>query len=272
MFEGGRMRSPVPGLLIAAAIGLACRSEPKTAEEKKAKGDQILREMSNAVAAVKNFSFTAEVVSEEVGAGGQKTQERHVRNVVVRRPDGFTITTEGGSGLSFWYDGKRATIVSDEKKRWARGPMPPTLDETMDYAAAVYDLKLAWGDLLYSSPYDALMTADTTGGWVGLETIEGKAYDHLSYQHPVVDWEVWVGPTHGVKRLRITYKQDPGQPVTTVTFSNFNLSPKLDEDTFTAKVPEGYERIRLARRDSDLHPVETADAGDAAAASPTPTR
>ena len=48
--------------------------------------------------------------------------------------------------------------------------------------------------------------------------------------------------------------------MTTVTFSNFNLSPKLDEDTFTAKVPDGYERIRLARRDSDLAPVETADA------------
>ena len=155
------MISPVPVLLIAAAVGLACRSEPKTAEEKKAKGDQILREMSNAVAAVKNFSFTAEVVSEQVGRWRPEDPGRDVSG---------TSWCDGRTASPFddrrrlresaaWYDGKSATIVSDDKKRWARGPMPPTLDEAMDYAAAVYDLKLAWGDLLYSSPYDALMTA-----------------------------------------------------------------------------------------------------------------
>ena len=36
----------------------------------------------------------------------------------------------------------------------------------MDYAAAVYDLKLPWADLLYSSPYDALTYAETP--WVSL--------------------------------------------------------------------------------------------------------
>ena len=43
------MTARISILLVAAALGLACRSEPKTAEEKKAKGDQILREMSNAL-------------------------------------------------------------------------------------------------------------------------------------------------------------------------------------------------------------------------------
>ena len=129
--------------------------------------------------------------------------------------------------------------------------------------------KLPWADLLYSSPYDALMSADTTGGWVGVETIEGKKYDHLSYQNPVVDWEVWVGrEKHGVKQLKITYKQDPGQPVTRVSFKDQNFSPTVDENTFTAKVPDGYTRIRLARRDSDLAPVETADEDPSPAASP----
>jgi len=257
---------------LAAALGMACRgSEPRTAEEKKAKGDQILREMSSTLAGVKNFSFTAEEVSEKVGPGGQKTQEKIVRRVVVRRPDGFTFRTEGGLGLTVWYDGKKATIVSDEKKRWARGAMPPTLDEMLDYAAAVHDLKLPWADLLYSSPYEALVSPDTTGGWVGVETIEGKPHDHLSYQNPVVDWEIWVGrERRGVERLKITYKLDPGQPVTLVTFKDENLAPTVDENTFTAQVPDGYTRIRLARRDSDLAPVETADEAASPAASPAP--
>ena len=120
--------------------------------------------------------------------------------MVVRRPDGFTFRTEGGLGATVWYDGKRATILSNEKKLWARGPMPPTLDEMLDYVAAVHDLKLPWADLLYSSPYDALMSPDTTGGWVGVETIDGKPYDHLAYQNPVVDWEIWVGRERARRR------------------------------------------------------------------------
>ena len=221
-------------LTVAAALGLACKgSEPKTAEEKKAKGDQILREMSSALAGVKNFSFTAEEVSEKVGPGGQKTQEKLVRRVVVRRPDGFFFQTEGGHGTTVWYDGKKATIISDEKKLWARGSMPPTLDETLDYAAAVYDLKLPWADLLYSSPYDALVSPDTTGGWVGVETIDGQPCDHLSYQNPVVDWEIWVGRDEAWRQAAEDHVQAGSRSARhAVSFRDQNLSPKVDEKHF----------------------------------------
>jgi hypothetical protein len=271
--EEANMTTRISILSVAAALGLACAAPgPKTPEEKKAKGDQILREMSTSLSAVKTFSFTAEEVSEKVGTGGQKTPVTLVRHVTVRRPDGFTFKTEGGAGTTFWYDGTHATIVSDEKKLYARGPMPKTLDETLDYAAAVYDLRLPWADLLYGSPYEALVSADTTGGWVGTEKIEGTDCDHLSYQNPVVDWDIWVTQArHGVKRLQITYKEDPGKPVTRVTFKDENLAPTVDASTFTAKVPEGYTRIHLARRDSDLAPIETADAAPAPEASPAST-
>jgi hypothetical protein len=256
--------------LATAALGLACSSGPRTPEEKKARGDELLRQMSQTLAAGKVFSFTAEEQSDTVRPGGQKSQVRRVRHVVVRRPDGFSVKTEG-EGPSFWYDGQRATFVNPDKKRWARARVPPTLDEMLDYVAAVYDLRLPWADLMYSSPYDALVTADTTGGWVGKETIGGTECDHLSYQHPVVDWQIWLGPQAGVRQLQITYKQDPGQPVTRVVFKDLNLSPPVDDRTFTATVPEGFERIRVARRDSDLAPVETAQADPPPAASATPT-
>ena len=37
-------------------------------------------------------------------------------------------------------------------------------------------------DLLYSNPAHALLTDTTTGGWVGRETIDGKACDHVAFQ------------------------------------------------------------------------------------------
>ena len=83
-------------LSVAAALNVACAgSEPKTAEDKKARGEQILREMSSSFAGVKNFSFTAEEVSEKVGPGGQNTEVKLTRYVVVRRPDRLHLPDRG---------------------------------------------------------------------------------------------------------------------------------------------------------------------------------
>jgi hypothetical protein len=47
-------------------------------------------------------------------------------------------------------------------------------------------------DFFYSSPYDALIGAEATGGYVGRETFEGVPCVHVAYQHPAVDWDLWV--------------------------------------------------------------------------------
>ena len=235
-------------LSAAAALGVACAGPaPKTAEEKKAKGDQILREMSNNLAGVKNFSFTAEEVSEKVGPGGKKTPVTLTRHVVVRRPDGFTSRMEGGLGTTVWYDGKHATHGVRREEALGQGAdAAHDGRERWTYAATVYDLKLPWADLLYSSPtMRSCRRTPPAAGW-GWRQVDGRTCDHLSYQHPVVDWQIWVTQDErSAKQLQITYKQDPGQPVTRVTFKDENLAPKVDDSTFTAKVPDGYTRIRL---------------------------
>ena len=60
--------------------------------------------------------------------------------------------------------------------------MPGTLDEALDFLAAEYDVRMPAADLLYSNPYEALMTSDTTGGWVDVQQIGGRTCDHLAYR------------------------------------------------------------------------------------------
>jgi hypothetical protein len=103
-------------------------------------------------------------------------------------------------------------------------------------------------DLLYSSPYDAVMTPDTTGGWVDVQTIGDVRCDHLAYRQSVVDWEIWLGEGRRLPcRARIVYKNEPGQPTVTVTYSDLDLSPTVSDDTFAAKIPDGYARIKIMR-------------------------
>ena len=90
--------------------------------------------------------------------------------------------------------------------------MPGTLDEAMDFISAEYDVQIPTADLLYSNPYEALMTADTTGGWVGVEKVGERTCDHLSYQQAVVDWQIWL--TQDERKLPCqlqTHLQDAGR-------------------------------------------------------------
>ena len=120
-------------LAISALVGAAgCNRAPEklTPEAAAAKGDAMLREMSNTMSALKTFSYTADERREVVGTGGAKTTKHATRQVVIRRPNAATFTGSGDSGdTAGWYDGTYLTLASAKAKVWARGPMPPTLDE-----------------------------------------------------------------------------------------------------------------------------------------------
>ena len=263
---------PALGLLIVAVLigGTGCRrAEPTlTPEQARAKGEELLRAMSTSLSSSQSFSFTADERRDVAGAGGSKTERRATRQVSVRRPNALTVIHKGDSrdGQS-WYDGKQLTVVAHGKKVWARGPMPGTLDEAIDFISAEYALQLPTADLLYSNPYDAMMTPETTGGWVDRQQVGNLQCDHLSYSQPVVDWEIWLGPDrHLPCQVKITYKNEPGKPATLVTFSNWNPSPQFSADTFTPKVPDGYQRLKMMRHATVVDEKAEADAAAAEAA------
>ena len=115
--------------------------------------------------------------------------ESFSRRTVVRRPNRLTFTDKGdGHDTAAWYDGQRLTIVSNPDKVWVRGPMPPTLDEAMDFVSAEDAVQIPHGRTCSTATLDqALMTADTTGGWVNVEKVGERTRDHLSYQQVVVE-------------------------------------------------------------------------------------
>lgn len=246
--------TPILTAITAMALAASCNRPPErlTPEEAKVKGDTLLRQMSQTLASMQVFSFTADEDIDRVKRDGTKTEGKFSRNIIVRRPNLLAFADTAGRDRKGWYDGKHLTLVSTSEKVWARGPMPGTLDEALDYVAVEYDVMMPMADLLYSSPYDALMTADTTGGWVGVESVDGTPCDHLSYSHPVVDWEVWL--TEDDKKLprkiQLKHKKDPGQPVTRAVLRDWNHAPQVTEATFTPSVPEGYERLKIMRHAS----------------------
>jgi hypothetical protein len=243
------LKSFTAALFACSVLVAGCSRDPSTAEEKTAKGDELLKRMSNTLAAAKAFTYTTDETRERM-QDGKKVVRRTAHRVTIRRPDrAHSRITGEGVDREFWYDGKTITFASHKDNVWARGPVPGTLDEMFDFIYTEYGVPVAMADLLYSVPYDAFVVGGSKGGWVGRETINGKSCDHLAYDNPHSNWEIWLEDDERARpcQLKITHKEEPGAPVTQIVFLDAKLEPAGD-DTFAPKIDESkYQRIYLLR-------------------------
>lgn len=270
------MRRREMGVWLATGVltvGLAgCNREPTTPEEKRAKAEALLQTMSASLGGAPSLTVETTEVTERVRTGGAKAEETLTRQIAIHRPDGAYFKVAGPDHENeMWYDGKRVTLAMHKQKAWARGPMPATLDEALDALATEYAIFLGAADLFYSKPYDAFEESQSTGGWVGQETIDGATCDHLAFQGANVDWEIWLAATPQALpcRMKLTHKQEAGSPTSTLTFRNWNLSPTIADGTFAAKVDPAYERLYMVRAPTaEPEPADEEAPAEAPTASP----
>jgi hypothetical protein len=239
------------GLVVLAA---ACggQRDPETPAEKSARGDELLRKMSDSLEAAPALSFKVEESHERVRRRGEKRPYTLTRQVVVRRPDRLWVHTTGSDGrdVRVGYDGKTVTVVGDGQKVYASVKAPPTLDEALDYISERFDLRVGVADFLYSSPYDSFAEKGAQGGWVRRTTVGGKSCEELFYTRKAVDVTLSMTDTAPVLpcETRIVYKEEPGQPVSRLVFSDWNLDPRPADTQFAVNVPQGYELIPIIER------------------------
>lgn len=240
--------SPVALIAVLALTASAgCSREPTTPEAKRQRGDEIVRRMSDRLA--RATTFTVETTdTRERSRGGVKVSLQTTRQFTVRRPDRIAVRVKGATAdLSGWYDGQKLTFVSDSQKVWARVKAEPTIDATLDRMAERLDMPMPVADFMYSSPYDALIGTASTGGYVGRETVDGVATLHLAYQHPSVDWDLWVNEQGDPlpKKYRVTDKTLTPPRTVEVVFNKWQLGAAVTDAAFAPAVPAGYERIPI---------------------------
>jgi len=238
--------SLVSGILIFLNFAVAA-APPEQLDA--ARGDALLKAMSQKLAAAQNFSFHTTEFQDRFNRSGQKVQINAERDVLVRRPNGFWSKYSGDLEWEFWYDGKMLTGVSPGKKVYIQREMPSTIDQAIDMLAKRLNMDLPMSDVLYSSPYDAFMSAQTQGGYSGKEALNGSSCGHLVYSSNSVDWQLWIDEKTSLPcKLEMTYKKEKGHSFYRITFSKWNLSAKIPENAFASKIPEGYVRIPILER------------------------
>jgi hypothetical protein len=239
----------IGGLVVLASCG---SRDPRTPEEARARGDELLRAVSDTLGKAQAFSFKTVESIERVRRNGQKETLTVNREVIVRRPDRlwFHATGSDGRNLKLTYDGKTITVVGDTQKIHATVNARPTLDETLDLASDRYDISLPVADFLYSTPYDSFADKESKGGWVRRVDVNGRSCEEMTYAMENVDFTLSVTADSPVLpcQLQIVQKKEPSQPVTRLTFSDWNLNAQPQDAQFVAQVPQGYELIPVIER------------------------
>lgn len=236
--------------LTAVSVVSCGQKEPTTDAEQLARGRELVQQMSKRLATATELTVTTTEQRDVVRRSGTKDRVSLTGVYTLRRPDRFHTTLTGGKGLESWYDGKKLTVAVQEEKVFSQAPMPETIDRTLDALAERYDMALPLADLFYSNPAKALLSDTTTGGYAGTENVGETPCHHLAFRDVGVEWEVWL-PLQGEPlptRFKTVGKHRTGQPVTEVTFKNWNLAPQTSDATFTPSVPAEYEGIAILQR------------------------
>ncbi|WP_243438570.1 DUF2092 domain-containing protein [Fundidesulfovibrio soli] len=258
-----RIRMGIAVLALAALLpGMAAAADKSQPREAQSRLDpqalDILEKSCKALTALKEFSFQANVALDKVYEDGSKVQFSRVMHLNVRRPDAFRVVTAGDDlKAASFFDGKTFTVLQPDKKIWSQIPAEMTIDAVLDRLADMYGLESPLGDLIVSQPCARLKM--TAAVYVGKAVVGHTVCDHLFFQGPGADWQLWVpekGPALPAKML-ITYTSLPRDPQFQAVFSAWKEGP-IAAKTFAFTAPEG-----TTRDDSLFTPLEAKPAGKA---------
>jgi hypothetical protein len=209
--------------------------------------DQLLRAAGAQLTAAKAFSFKAEIWEDALVADHKVSTTKTVE-FRVRRPDRLQVEIRSPQqSRGFWYEGKSLTLLARKANLYGTVAAPATLDQLIDTANDQYGINFPLEDLLLSNPYASAMAGIKGGVSFGKVTVLGTACTHLAFSGDVVDLQLWIqdGPSPLVRKIVLTYKQEPGAPQYTAILSDWNLAADLSDAAFLFTPPAGSAKIEV---------------------------
>ena len=214
--------------------------------------EAVLRAWSDYSRAVETAVFRVIDSIDDVQPDGQKIQFSHIREFTVVRPDKLKVVTTGDVRRRIlWKDGKTLTVLDVEKNVYAQLPDPGTIAQAIDELQEKYGMSLPAADLLAGDVYETVTAGCDSIDYIGKNYAGEELCDHLAFTRKDIDWQIWVstGDQPLLRKVVITYKEDPGEPQYTMRLLKVGDAPEIHDEVFDCEIPEGAERITF-------HPVE----------------
>jgi hypothetical protein len=215
--------------------------------------DSILRQMSDYMNTLEQFTVRAENGVDSLLSTGQILQLGRSMEIFVRRPDRLRGNIRGGRyDQEFYYDGTSITLFTKGVNYYATTEASPGIEAALDDAEESVGLVAPFADLISKDAYDNLIEDVTLGLYVGLSTISGVECHHLAFRGEETDWQIWIENSEKPlpRKFMITSKWVTGAPRFVGLITGWDLSPEFKDSLFTFVAPEGAEEIEFLSPDN----------------------
>jgi hypothetical protein len=236
-------------LMAAAAlvliVGLGTLSGAK-ADEADAKN--LLKAMSDYLAAQKAISFGYDTNLEVVTQDQQKLALASSGTLTLNRPDKIHVTRSAGfADVEMIFDGKTLTLLGKNANLYSQVDVPGTINHLIDELRDKYNKPLPGADLLLPNVYDVLMPDVVDVKDLGSGVIGGVECDHLAFRTKEVDWQIWIaqGDRPYPCRYVITSKLVAGGPQYSIQIRDWKTGVEVASDDFAFKNPTNAGKIEL---------------------------
>ena len=230
-------------LVVVATAGITNMSAAR-ADATDAKN--LLKAMSDYLAAQKAISFDYDVDLELVSTQQQKIALASSGSLILNRPDKVHLTRTGGfANAEMVFDGKTLTLLGKNTNLYAQVEAPGTIDQLVDALRDKYHRPVPAADLLISDPYKELMSEVNDVKDLGSGVIHGVECDHLAFRTKEVDWQIWIaqGARPYPCRYVITSKKVTGWPQYTIDIWAWKTGAEVASDGFKLEIPTSAKQL-----------------------------
>jgi hypothetical protein len=248
-------------VLIAAVGAVGCSRPSSTAGSSSAETvdpAQRLQRMSDTLARARHLTFKATRHLDAALVDGTARAESADIEVWVSRPRMLRARSTSAAAIrGFYTDGTRVSLLDESMNLYASEPLSGTIDEVFDVLDERYGFTPPLAEFILNDPYRKLSTLIQNSAFAGTERLNGEECDHLTLTGEVADADLWISRTDYLpRRFVATFKDREGSPQLKIDFSEWNLSPALDDALFAFTPPAGAEKIIMTSVE-DAHAADT---------------
>ncbi len=208
----------------------------------------LVKSMSDYLAAQKAISFTYDASLEIVTTDHQKLALTNSGTMILNRPNKLRATRFGGfANVEMLFDGKTVTLLGKNMNLYAQFDMPGTIDHLIDELRGRYNKPLPAADLIMADVYEQIMPQVIDVKDLGSGVIGGMECDHLAFRTKDVDWQIWIarGDRPYPCRYVITSKIIADSPQYSIQLANWKTGDEVAADDFTFKNTTKAQKIDL---------------------------
>jgi hypothetical protein len=225
------------------------------------KAIELLKAVSERLAAAHTLSFTAVQLSESPSRQGPPLAYATKTDATLQRPDKLSVITSGdGPASAFYYNGKTMMAYAPAENLLAVADAPPTIDAMLEAAYHSAGIFFNFTDLIVADPYKDMSQGLTLAYYIGQShVVAGTTTDMVAYIDNGVFIQLWIGIEDKLPRMvRAIFLDDPERLRGEVEFSNWQLDAAVPPDAFVPSDTANAKRIPFAHLQAEPKPGNTA--------------